>query len=215
MDILKATPELLAEYMNFLIAFSREPGEAIGSKTATTEGAEPTVSGKLVMFSLLSVGAAIVIVQVGAALGMAPDRSLVVKDAGGLDETVLPVALLVAIMAVSAIAHVVLRAVALLRVVLGYEAFQGSIVGSVNAALGFAAWSIPLMTAAIVPLRIAAAHEETLKPIVILLVSVPLGLAFWVYLIAAFAAAHRITVGHAGSLFALTFALIALLGKLF
>ena len=217
MDILKATPELLAEYMNFLLTFTRKPGEAIGLKTATTEVAEPAVSGKLVLFSLLSVGAAVVIVQVGAAIGMAEDSSLMVKVAGGLDEKVLPVAVLVAIMALSSIAHVFLRVGALLAVVLGQEQkpFRGSITGSVNAALGFAAWSIPLMTAAIVSLRIAAANQETLNPIVIAIVGVSFGLAFWYYFIAAFAGAHRITAFHAGSLFTLTFVLVFFLGKLF
>jgi hypothetical protein len=215
MDILKATPELLTEYINFLLAFSRKPGEAIQSKTATTEGAEPSVSGKLVIFSLLSVGAAIVIVRIGAALGMAEDPSLVVKVAGGLDEKLLPFAALVALLVLSAVAHVVFKVAGLIGAVLGHQPFRGSIAGSVNAALGFAAWSIPLTTTMIVCLRIVAANKVALNSPMLVLVILLFGMAFWFYLAAAFAASHCMSIGRAGSLFALTIALITFLGKLF
>jgi hypothetical protein len=66
MDVLMATPELLAEYMNFLLDFFGKPGPTIEATTKPAPGAAPAVSGKLVFFALLSVGLAIVIVRLGA-----------------------------------------------------------------------------------------------------------------------------------------------------
>ena len=64
-----------------------------------------------------------------------------------------------------------------------------------NATLGFAAWSVPMMTTVIVAIRIAAAQDAQPAPMLLGIVMVPISLAFWIYLIAAIAGAHRISVG--------------------
>jgi hypothetical protein len=209
MDIAKATPEFIADYFNYLLAFSLRPGDTINSYTEHKEGEQPRLSRQLILFSLLSVGISVVIVQIGAAAGMADDRSAIVVLFGRIENLYLPVAALLLIVAIGAMAHVMLRVVSVLGALLGHERFTGSVANTINASIGFASWGIPAMTAVVVAVRIAA-HRATINPIVFIIVVGPLSLAVLFYFTAAFAAAHRVSLQKAGSLLALLVAVVVI-----
>lgn len=213
MDIVKATPELLADYANFLFDFTRRPVTAIKSITARSEGAEPRVSGKLFLFLALSVGVSIVITYIGVAADMAPDNSGVVRLVGRIDEKIRPVALLIAIVILAGITHAVLIVAGLVSVLIGQERFKGSVAGAVNGFTGFAAWSLPIMIAAVVGTRIAVAHAS-FNPLLLLAIVIPMSLAFLIYFIAAVAAGYEISIGRAWGLLTIAYLLIFWIGKL-
>ena len=86
----------------------------------------------------------------------------------------------------------------------------GPVSDSVNAALGFASWYLPILTALLVGMRVLISHT-TLGPLpVILVIVLPLTFAFLGYLSAAFAAAHRIPLVRAVVLVCATGTLCAL-----
>ena len=177
---MKAPAESLAGYLNFLLAFLRTPMKAVESKVLC-EPAETPVSGQLFGYSIVSVGVAIAIVQMGAAAGMAEDRSWLPTWLGRIDVKALPVAALVAIVAFSTIAHLVLKTVGKLAALLGWSPFRGSIGGTINASTAFGSLAIPVMTTLIVSLRIGATHTS-FDPLDFLALGVPLGFAIWIYL---------------------------------
>ena len=159
-------------------------------------------------------GVGIVINYIGAASEMAPDNSKVVRLLARIDEKYLPVAVLIAIVMLAAISHLVLIAVGLVQAVLGEERFKGSIAGAVNAFTGFAAWGVPLIVAAIVGIRIAAAHTSV-NPLSFLAFAAPMGVAFFMYFIAALAAGYGIAVLRAAFLLGMALVLINLAAGLF
>ncbi len=206
MDILKATPEFLAEYVNYFLDFSRRPIKTVESITAGSEDT-PRVSGKLFGFLLLSVGVSIVINYIGVAAEMAPDKSKIVQLVARIDEKFLPVAVLIAIVVFAVVSHVIFIAVGFVQALLGEERFKGASAGAVNAFTGFAAWSAPIILAVIVGIRVAAAHTNV-NPLILLAFIMPLSLILPIYFIASLAGGYRITVLRASFLFGMTFILI-------
>ena len=190
MDLLKATPELLSEYLNFLLRFATSPAQAMESYVPTAEG-EPKISPRLLLFAAFAVGAGFVLSQIGAALGMAADGSTYVHVIGRIDRKALPFALLVAIVIGTVIVHGVAWLWTLVAGwVFGARPFKGAVANSINAALAFTAWMLPLAVLAIVVLRVLGANDVPAG--VAMAIVLPFGLLFWVYLAAALAAAHRI-----------------------
>ena len=214
MDILKTAPEFLADYANFYLQFSRRPIETIKSITMSRDGAEGQVNAKLIGFCLLSVSISFVIVRIGAALGMAEETSWGPRFAAQVGETYLPLVTLVMIFALGTISHILLKAGGVLTPVLGVGRLKGSLAGSINAFVGIASWYIPLMTVVVVAMRVAAV-QPNVDPMIFLPIIVLLTVAFLIYLVAAFAGAHSITVPHAGMLFILTFGLVLLATRIF
>jgi hypothetical protein len=88
------------------------------------------------------------------------------------------------------------------RIVKG-SPFPGEVGSSINASLAVAAWFLPIFMGVLVLIRIAALHTAV-SPLVLLVGVVPLSLAFPVYFVLAFAAAHRLPVGDAAGLFGVT-----------
>jgi len=214
MEVVRAVPEFLASYLDFVLEFSRRPMEAVKSNTTITAEGQQLISGKLIGFSAMSVGFGIAIVQIGSALGMAEDPSLLLKVLSRIEEKLLPFAAVVAITALGCIAHVSLYIGALVSRALGEQRFSGSASGSINATTAFSTWVIPVFTALIVGFRVAAAHSGV-HTLAFLLIVGPFCIAFFIYLVAAFAAAHRTTPGQIGSVFGFTVVLFVLVGKLF
>ena len=241
MDILKAAPGFPAEYLNYLLDFTRKPIETITSittaaenaepKTGTenaapktvaenvepktaAENAEPKVSGKLGAFLLTSVGVGFVINIIGTAAGMAPDKSDMVQVIGRIDEKYLPFAVAIAIVMFAILAHLIFLVVGFGQARLGEGRFTGSVYGAINAFTGFATWGIPLIMVCLVIMRLVAAHSK-INPLFLLGLVMPLGLALCVYFIAALAAGYRITPDRAGTLFGLSVVLTWLVADLF
>ena len=209
MDILKTTPEFLAEYMTYLLDFSRKPVETIKLITTNTAGTEQKVSGKLIGYLLLSVGVGFVINYIGVAAEMAPDNSKVVQLISRIEEKFLPVAVLVAIFVFASISHIAFIAVAFIQAAIGEDRFKGSIPGAVNAFTGFTAWSIPIIIAVLVIIRFTDAHTSV-NPLIFLAFVLPMSVILPIYLIASLAAGYRIPVLRASYLFGTTVVLIVL-----
>jgi len=207
MDILKTTPEFLAEYLNYFLDFSRKPIETIKLITTNTEDAEQKVSGKLIGYLFLSVGVGFVINYIGVAAEMAPDNSKLVQLISRIDEKFLPVAVLIAIFVFASISHIGFIAVAFIQAVISEDRFKGSIPGAINAFTGFAAWSIPIIIAILVSIRFIDAHTS-INPLFFLALVLPVSVILPIYLIASLAAGYRIPIVRALYLFGTTVVLI-------
>ena len=195
MQFLKAVPELVVEYFNFLIRFASGPRKAMDPYLPSPD--EPNaISEKLAVFAAFAVGLSYVISTIGHAIGMAPDSSKFLEVLGRVDQNVLPFALLVTVILVSIVAHIVLRGSTLVAGwFLGSGVFIGPVFSTVNAGLAFAAYVIPAFTILIVGLRVLDANMDL--PVFVSLLMIPFGLSIWVYMDAAFAAAHRLPFGKA------------------
>lgn len=209
MNILKDKPQFFANYFNFLLDFARKPTSTISAVTIAPENTEQKVNSSLVGYLLLSVGVAFVINSVGVAGEMAPDSSSFVRFISRVDERLLPVAVLIAILLFATVSHLIVSAVATIQTAIGGDQFKGSIAGAVNAFTGFAAWSIPLFVAMLVAIRIVDA-QTTLNPLFFLIPVLPMSVILPAYLIAALAGGYRITIYRAAYLFGASVVLIYL-----
>jgi len=209
MDILKSTPEFLAEYLTYVLDFSRKPVETIKLITTNIEDTEQKVNGKLIGYLLLSVGVGFAINYIGVAAEMAPDNSKVVQLISRIDEKFLPVAVLIAIFIFASISHIAFIAVAFIQAAIGEDRFKGSVPGAINAFTGFAAWSIPIIITILVSIRFIDAHTSV-NPLIFLVLVLPLSVILPIYLIASLAGGYRITITRASYLFGTTVVLIFL-----
>jgi hypothetical protein len=217
MESPKITPDLIVEYFNFLFDFLRKPRVCMASYVQGEEGEQSckaAIRGKLAWYAIVSVAVATLFVQIGAAIGMAPDSSSSIVVLNKIGILALPFATLVSIIVGSACAHVLVKIVGLFSRAMGHDLFDGEVNNSVNAALAFSALMIPLFTLVIIVIRIAAAQQVDPGPALLIAVVVPVSLAAWFYLIAAFAGAHTLAWGHAVYLFGGTTALLVYVGKL-
>lgn len=207
MDLLKATPELFAEYLDFLVRFSCAPVQVLERYTPDDGAQNRPINGKLLLFALLGVGSALVIAAIGRALGMAQDNSTILKVLGRFDEKILPIAVLLGIVIAGVALHILTKVGARVGGFYGAERSAGSLQDTLNAAMGFASWFVPTVTVALVVIRlIAAAQASTFSIAIFIAISVCLSLAFLIYLAGAFAGAHRIPFRRAFILLMLTFA---------
>ena len=213
MDILKATPKFLAQYLGFLMNYTISPAGTAKNIVESSDSNESSLNNEFVLYSLLSVGLAVIVVQIGNAIGMTEDSSRIIKFLGEFDQKMLPVVALISIVLLSVIVHIILRIVGLLQILLGHEKFSGSIFNTVNAALCFSAWFIPLFTTEVILLRIADYHSTDLADHPGILVAILLlpSLLFWVYMTMTFATLHKISNARAGTLFAFTIVLFSLI----
>ena len=197
MDFFKAAPEQLAKYVDFLATFSRSPRQALGPYTTTDSSAGQNVSSQLLLYVALSVGLAMLLNQIGAAVGMAPDSSWTVTAVGRIDEKARPLAAAALVVIIAVVWHGLAKTVAWLLTRVSKELpFRGDVAGSINASLAVATWFIPLFMLVIIVIRIAALRVAL--PVWLLLIAVvPVGLVFPIYFVLSFAATQRLSVGHA------------------
>ena len=204
MDFLKAAPEQLAKYVDFLVTFSRSPRQALEPFTTNDSAIAQTVSSQLLLYTALSVGLATLLNVIGAAVGMAPDSSVIVAVVGRVDEKWRPLAAAALVVIVAVVWHGFAKAVGwLLAHISKAQPFRGDVAGSINASLALAAWFLPLFIAVIIGIRVAALHFA-FPPMILLIAVVPLSIAFPIYFVLGFAAAHRVPVGDAAVLFGVT-----------
>jgi hypothetical protein len=205
MDFFKAAPEQLAKYVDFLATFGRSPGLALEPLAAPKSGSESNVNPQLLLYTALSVGVAMLLTKIGEAVGMAPDSSAIVRFVGNLDEKMRPLAAATLVVIVAVLWHGLAKTIGWLRArLVKGSPFPGDVGSSINASLAVAAWFLPTFIGVLVLIRIAALHTAV-SPLWMLLVGVvPLSLAFPVYFVLAFAAAHRLPVVDAAGLFGVT-----------
>lgn len=213
MDILKAAPEQLANFVNFVVLFVRSPHAALQPYGVTDETRRPAVNGQLILFCTLSVGCGTLMMTIGQVFGMAEDRSWSVAIWNRLDPKLQPLAAVFAIIVVSAFWHGLTRTVsALLGRLVPDLRFDGAIENSVNAGLAFGAFYLLAWSALLVAIRLGAAHTS-LSPFAFLLVIVPLAVGFLVYFVLAFAAVHRVRPASYFLLFVFTLTAAMLIGQ--
>ena len=192
MDFLQAAPEQLAKFINFVALFAQSPQSALQPLVAPDATAKPAVNGQLILFCTLSVGCGALIMTIGSALGMAEDRSWSVGVFRRIDSKALPVVVALGIIVASGVWHGITRVVG---AILGRFdpdlKFDGAVENSLNAGLAFGTLYVPALSAALVAIRLAAAHS-VLPWFVLLLAVLPLSVGFIVYFVLAFAAVHRI-----------------------
>jgi hypothetical protein len=204
MDFFKAAPEQLAKYVDFLTTFSRSPGQALEPFATTDSTAGPSVSSQLLLYCALSVGLAMLLNQIGAAVGMAPDSSWTVMVVGRIDEKVRPLAAAALVVIMAVVWHGLAKAIGWLLTRVSKEPpFRGDVAGSINASLALATWFLPLFTLVIIVVRIATLHAA-FSPLLLLAAVLPVALALPIYFVRAFAATQRLSPGHAFSLFGFT-----------
>jgi hypothetical protein len=204
MDFLKATPEQLAKYIDFLTTFGRSPRQALASVSTASAVIAHKVSPQLLLYALLSVGLATLINVIGAAVGMAPDSSAIVAVVSRVDDKWRPFAAAALIVIAAVVWHGLARAVGwLLARISNAQPFRGDVAGSINASLAITVWFLPIFVAVIVAIRIIALRS-TFSLLLFLIAVVPLALAFPVYFVLAFAAVHGVSLGEAAVLFGFT-----------
>jgi hypothetical protein len=204
MDFFKAAPEQLAKYVDFLATFGRSPRQALEPLAVPSSGSASNVSPQLLLYIALSVGLAMLLTRIGAAVGMAPDSSAIVRVVGNLNENIRPLAAATLVVIVAVLWHGLAKTIGWLRArIVKGSPFPGEVGSSINASLAVAAWFLPIFMGVLVLIRIAALHTAV-SPLVLLVGVVPLSLAFPVYFVLAFAAAHRLPVGDAAGLFGVT-----------
>ena len=216
MDIFKASVDELARYIDFLVSFSGSPQKVFDA--LELNDAEPTrskVRPKLLLYMMLSVGFAVVLTVLGTAVGMAPDSSWIVTVVGRIDQKALPLAVVALVVIVAAAWHGLAIAVGwLLARISETPSFKGEIAGSINAGLALTSWYLPLLTAVVVSVRVAALHLGALPPMVLLVAVLPLACLFPLHFVLAFAAAHRVSAAYVFTLFSLTVVGLVYLGDL-
>jgi hypothetical protein len=214
MEIVKVS-EVLPDYVNFFIDFSRRPVATLTAATPPKPDGTSAISGKLIAYSALGTLLSLVIVQIGRSIGMAPDESAVVKITGELDEKWLPAAALVCIFLAAVAIHLLLLVGGLLAKLMDGISFKGGIAESINATLAFSAWCVPVFSLLIVVIRVIAGSGTTISPLWFLLLVLPFTIAFMVYFGAAFAGAHRLPMSHVGKVFSFAVVAIVLIGNFF
>ena len=210
---LRATPELFAEYLSFLVSFAWKPQEALHPYVQKKE-----VDKKLFSFALLATGLCWVILLVARAFGAAEDKSFIVGVVGSLPSWAIPVLAVLLVLLVSVVFHVVATTLVPLWVKLKPRSsgaptgphLGGSIWDSVNAAFGFSAFYLPLFFVGYAAMLLAHPNlEQTTSLIVFLSIMIVLFGALLYYFPSALAGTHPNTSFlQAGS--ALTFSMTVL-----
>jgi hypothetical protein len=211
MEFLKAAPEQLAKYTDFLLTFSRSPTQALEPFAPQDLATGQSVSSQLLLYTALSVGLAMLMNTVGRGVGMAPDTSVIVGKVGRIEEKWLPLAAVALVVIVAVGWHSLAKGVGwLLARVSTTPAFRGGVAGSINALLALAAWYLPLFMGVLILVRVAALRSQ-IPPLLFLIPVIPLGLLFPVYFVLAFAAIHRLSLSHAAYLFGCTVTILTVL----
>jgi len=206
MDLFKASVDELAQYIDFLLQFSHSPRQAIDTLVVKDPDAAAKIRPKLLGYMGMSVGLAVVLTLLGAAVGMAPDYSPIVTRIGSIDKKMLPFAVVVLVVISAVVWHGLATAVGwLLARVSNTIPFRGKLAISINAGFAFASWYLPLFTAVLVLIRVAALHLPKVPPAVFLIGVLPLSLLFLSHFVLAFATAHRVSAVYTFTLFGFTF----------
>jgi hypothetical protein len=99
---LKATPELLAEYLTFLVSFAWKPQQALQPFAE-----QKKIANKLFSFALLAVGLCWVILLAVRAFGAPEDKSRIVGVVGSLPLWAIPVLAVLLVLLASVVFHIV------------------------------------------------------------------------------------------------------------
>jgi|SRR5688572_14440304 hypothetical protein len=207
----------IPEYFKFMVDFSTKPIQTVESLTKEKEDGESVLSLQMVLYPAIGIGISVIIVFIGRAVGMQPDNSnfVLVIDrfmelTGSWALAALPVAWIVLIFMFSIVAHLSIKITGFIVILLGHSPFDGSFRGTLNASLAISAWAIPPFTILIVSLRILDTQHNVWTLIAVMGI---FSLALVFYIVAAFAAAHGITLAHSGYLMAMTLTLYIMIQK--
>ncbi len=188
-SMLKATPELLAEYFNFAINFAQKPRATLQPYQAFGR-----IDSKLTSFVLLGVGLSIVIALIAGEIGVAEDPSSTLSFIRSFDSSLLPVVTIVLILAITIVFHLAAQVyIRLNRLIPGalYAHLGGSLQDSINAAFGFAAFFVPLTTILLSVLLVLTNQNPTvITPIVPGITGIALAVVMVIYFPAALSATH-------------------------
>lgn len=192
MEFAKAAPEKLADFLTFIARFAKTPQSALQPYIAVDDEDGKKQFGELILFCGLGAGCGILLMAIGQALGMAEDSSRRIASFSQFDSKILPVAVALAIIILSAVWHGLTRVIGttLGRLIPDFR-FDGTLQNSVNAGLAFGAFYVPVICAVLVAIRLGVAHT-TLSWVVYIIASIALGIAFVVYFVLAFAALHQV-----------------------
>ena len=141
-------PELLAEYLSFLVAFTSKPRDALRPYADKN-----SIDGKLLTFAVLAIVLSWILLSVVRALGASEDYSYLLRVANSLPIWMLPCVAVLLIFAVAVVFHFVATKLVPLWAEFGFKSsgtpssphLGGTLWDSINAAFGFAAFHIPLI----------------------------------------------------------------------
>jgi hypothetical protein len=201
MELLKAAPDAIAEYLSFLVQFTTDPRAALQPYLTPATAVAGKVHGKLILFCALGVGVALAFGRAGEAIGMADDNSGILGWIARIGEVWLPAAVVLALFLFTAIMHAAAAAMYLAVGRLKSWMPLRSPSDSINAILGLASWFVPVLTLLLVALRVYALHGQRPSVWVVIGLVVPLDLAFIFYFVVAFATAHAIPIKQVVSMF--------------
>jgi hypothetical protein len=193
-DIVKAGPERVAEYLSFLILFAVSPREALRPYAGKT-----AIDSRLLSFSVLGVSLCIVILLAAGAIGVAEDKSAIVGIVGAIPLWLRPFVAVLVVVGAAIVFHVVgiflvpLWAQSRLRSTGDPRSphLGGTHWDSLNAALGFSAFYLPLAFLGYAVILVAHTHGDPGNAwILFLAVMTLISVSFLCYFPAALAATH-------------------------
>ncbi len=188
-SLLKTTPELLAEYLNFSINFAKKPRATL----QPYEG-KGSIDSKLTRFVLLSVALSFIIALIASKFGVAEDPSPTLAFIHSFDPSLLPIVAIVLILAITILFHLAAQIyISLNRLIPGAldAHLGGSVQDSINASFGFAAFFVPLTTIVLsVLLILANQNSAVINPMVPGTIGIALAVVSVIYYPAALSATH-------------------------
>jgi hypothetical protein len=193
-DLLKAPAERVAEYLSFLIVFATKPRDALHPYAGKT-----MIDPKLFSFSIFGVSLCYPILLTARAFGVAEDKSVIVGIVGAIPLWVLPFVAVLLIIVAAIVFHIV--ATVLVPLWMEYRLrstgapmsphLGGTLWDSLNAALGFSSFYLPLMFVGYAVIIVAHSHADAGTSWILFLGVIALiSVSFFCYFPAALAATH-------------------------
>ena len=188
-SLLKTSPEVLADYLNFLIEFARKPRKTLVPYQGTGE-----INYRLLLYVGLSVLLSVAISLVAGRIGVADDPSAIVAFFRSFDYSWLPFVVVLLIFFAALIIHIAAKL---------YISFKPAIPGaldahlggclqdSINAAFAFSVFFIPLVSFVILLLLVLANQNPAfVTDTVSMIMGLAIAVVALIYFPASLAATH-------------------------
>ncbi len=189
-------PKSIAEYFTFVLSFATKPRDTLRPYAGKTE-----IDARLLLFACGSVVLSYAILLLAKAMGAADDSSEIVRVIGSLDWKIVPLLLALLVVLVSVLFHLVAKVAPLIAErklkSTGADPHQPHLGGTcwdtINAALGFSAFYLPVGIGVYACLTLFVAdpdRDRTLVVVVFTFASLSLSAGILGYFPAALAGTH-------------------------